>query len=340
MRYGTRVATVAAITSLALVACGSSGGSDSAGTTARHRGSRPLPVRRRRPAPAALRRGDSLLGGEIKCDQQYAGKTVSLLSPVRNSENDPNAIQIFTDFWKPLTDCTGVKIDFQGTDQFEVQAPVLLQGGSPPDVIDFPQPGLMRTLAASLKDVPGRRRRARQERLHRRLGRPRHRRRKDQGHAVASQRQVDGVVQPEGLRGEGLQGPRDARRDEGAVRPDRQGRGHPVVRRHRVGRGHRVADHRLVRGLHAAAQRSRGLRPVGQPRHPVQRPEGQGRRRRGRLVPQEPRLHGRREQRQGDRHDEVPGRRCPDHHGQLLHAPAGELLLHAVPRGDEGRPSG
>jgi alpha-glucoside transport system substrate-binding protein len=96
----------------------------------------------------------SLLNGEIQCSQQYAGKTVSILSPVRNSENDPNAIQIFTDFWKPLADCTGVKIDFQGTDQFEVQAPVLLQGGSPPDVIDFPQPGLLRTLAANLKTLP------------------------------------------------------------------------------------------------------------------------------------------------------------------------------------------
>jgi alpha-glucoside transport system substrate-binding protein len=108
--------------------------------------------------------GESLVNGEIKCEQQYAGKTVSLLSPVRNSENDPNAIQIFTDFWKPLADCTGVKIDFQGTDQFEVQAPVLIQGGSPPDVIDFPQPGLMHA-GGRPQDPPRRPRQARQ-RLH------------------------------------------------------------------------------------------------------------------------------------------------------------------------------
>jgi alpha-glucoside transport system substrate-binding protein len=153
MRYGTRVATVAAITSLALAACGSSGGSDSAGTTA----GTAAPAASGASTPAGTggaAAGDSLVNGEIKCEQQYAGKTVSLLSPIRNSENDANAIQTFTDFWKPLADCTGVKIDFQGTDQFEVQAPVLLQGGSPPDVIDFPQPGLLKTLAPNLITLP------------------------------------------------------------------------------------------------------------------------------------------------------------------------------------------
>ena len=79
---------------------------------------------------------------------------MSILSPVRNSETDPDAIQRFTDWWAPLVECTGVTIDFQGTDQFEVQAPVLLQGGSPPDVIDFPQPGLLRTLAPNLITFP------------------------------------------------------------------------------------------------------------------------------------------------------------------------------------------
>jgi alpha-glucoside transport system substrate-binding protein len=147
MRYGKRVAALAAMTSLVLVACGSSG-SKTANTAA------PSTTSAAGGPGTSAAAGAGLLGGEIKCEKQYAGKTVSVLSPVRNSENDPNAIQIFTDFWKPLADCTGVKIDFQGTDQFEVQAPVLLQGGSPPDVIDFPQPGLLKTLAANLKTLP------------------------------------------------------------------------------------------------------------------------------------------------------------------------------------------
>ena len=156
MRYGKRVAALGAIASLVLVACGSDNGGSAdttaaAGTQAPAETSAPAGSSAGTAGGAA---GESLVNGEIKCEQQYAGKTVSLLSPVRNSENDPNAIQIFTDFWKPFAECTGVKIDFQGTDQFEVQAPVLLQGGSPPDVIDFPQPGLMRTLAPNLMTLP------------------------------------------------------------------------------------------------------------------------------------------------------------------------------------------
>ena len=147
MRYGKSVAAFAAIT-MVLAACGSDDGdSGSAATDA------PAGTDASSDSSAAAS-GEGLLGGEIACDQQHAGKTVSVLSPVRNSENDPTAIERFTNFWAPLTECTGVEIDFQGTDQFEVQAPVLLQGGSPPDVIDFPQPGLLRTLSDSLITLP------------------------------------------------------------------------------------------------------------------------------------------------------------------------------------------
>ena len=169
MRYGKRAAALAAITSLVLVACGDDdddGGSGSAdteapsGTTAAGGTEAPSGTTAaggtEAPSGTTAAGGgtEGLVDGEIACDQQYEGKTVSVLSPVRNSETDPDAIRIFTDFWAPLAECTGVTIDFQGTDQFEVQAPVLLQGGSPPDVIDFPQPGLLRTLAPNLITFP------------------------------------------------------------------------------------------------------------------------------------------------------------------------------------------
>jgi alpha-glucoside transport system substrate-binding protein len=156
MRYAKRVVALGAVASLVLVACGSDDdGGGAADTTAAPAGSE-APAETGAPGEttAGGAAGESLMDGEIPCEQQHEGKTVSILSPVRNSENDPDAIQIFTDFWKPLADCTGVTIDFQGTDQFEVQAPVLLQGGSPPDVIDFPQPGLLKTLADNLIEFP------------------------------------------------------------------------------------------------------------------------------------------------------------------------------------------
>ena len=87
--------------------------------------------------------GDSILDGDIACEQQHAGKKVTIFSPVRNNENDPNIISDYVAGYDPLVECTGVEIDFQGTDQFETEINVRLEGGNPPDVIDYPQPGAM-----------------------------------------------------------------------------------------------------------------------------------------------------------------------------------------------------
>ena len=53
----------------------------------------PTPAPTRRPPTRHGRHGqrpagESMLNGEIPCEQQYAGKTVEILSPARNSEND------------------------------------------------------------------------------------------------------------------------------------------------------------------------------------------------------------------------------------------------------------
>jgi alpha-glucoside transport system substrate-binding protein len=96
-------------------------------------------------APAGTDATESLLNGEIPCTQQYAGKTVTIMSPVRNDENSPNTISDFVAGYDPLAECTGLTIEFQGGDQFETEINVRLEGGNPPDVIDYPQPGLMRS---------------------------------------------------------------------------------------------------------------------------------------------------------------------------------------------------
>ena len=89
-------------------------------------------------APAAG--GDSLVNGTIKCTQQYAGKEVHIFSPVRDGETDKAATRL-RDAYAPLEACTGVKVVYDGTDQFETEVKVRVDGGNPPDVIDFPQPG-------------------------------------------------------------------------------------------------------------------------------------------------------------------------------------------------------
>ena len=86
--------------------------------------------------------GASILNGEIKCTQQYAGKEVHILSPVVDSAND-HPIPDYVNAYKPLADCTGVKIVWEGTKSFEQDINVRLEGGNAPDVIDYPQPGLL-----------------------------------------------------------------------------------------------------------------------------------------------------------------------------------------------------
>jgi alpha-glucoside transport system substrate-binding protein len=122
---------------LLIVACGSdkkaSPATDAGGTTA----SAGSTASRGSTAAAA---GDSLLNGDIKCTQQYKGKEVHIFSPVRDSATYKEAT-ILRDGFAPLEKCTGVKVVWDGTDQFETEIKVRVESGNPPDVIDFPQPG-------------------------------------------------------------------------------------------------------------------------------------------------------------------------------------------------------
>lgn len=131
-----RIAVAAVAMSLVVAACGSDDPSGTDGTTG---GSAP----------------ESILNGEIKCEQQFKGKSVSVFSPVRDSDND-KPVADYVAAYQPLVDCTGVEIKWEGTDQFETEINVRLEGGNAPDVIDFPQPGLLAALArkGSLKEFP------------------------------------------------------------------------------------------------------------------------------------------------------------------------------------------
>jgi alpha-glucoside transport system substrate-binding protein len=95
------------------------------------------------PAPTAAAPADGpadLVNGTIKCEQQYAGKEVHIFSPVRDGDTDPAATRL-SDAYAPLEACTGVDVVYDGTDQFETEVIVRVDGGNPPDIIDFPQPG-------------------------------------------------------------------------------------------------------------------------------------------------------------------------------------------------------
>ena len=82
-------------------------------------------------AQPPLRRGDSILNGEIKCEQQYAGKEVHIFSPVVDSEND-HPIADFVAAYQPLVDCTGVKIVWEGTKTSRPRATSASKVATPP----------------------------------------------------------------------------------------------------------------------------------------------------------------------------------------------------------------
>ncbi len=78
-------------------------------------------------------------------------KTVSIYATIRDAEADK-----LTSSWKQFEDCTNIKIEYEGSGEFETQVKVRADGGQPPDIAVFPQPGLLASFATKgqLKELP------------------------------------------------------------------------------------------------------------------------------------------------------------------------------------------
>jgi alpha-glucoside transport system substrate-binding protein len=81
--------------------------------------------------------------------QGHDGKKVSAYSPIRDVEEDN-----LKKAWKKFEDCTGIKVNYEGTGEFEAQIQVRSDGGNPPDLAFFPQPGLLERFAKAGKLKP------------------------------------------------------------------------------------------------------------------------------------------------------------------------------------------
>jgi len=75
--------------------------------------------------------------------------TVKVFAGIR----DPEAT-IMEGVFQQFTLCTGIKIAYEATDQFETLLPVRVKGGNAPDIAIIPQPGLVATMVATGKAVP------------------------------------------------------------------------------------------------------------------------------------------------------------------------------------------
>ena len=171
-----------------------------------------------------------------------------------------------------FADANGMTITYTGSRDFEGEVGTKVEGGSPPDIGKFPQPGSIAGYARSGDALP-----LPDDMLANasanwptRLDGVRQRRRHQYGMPIKTDLKSLVWYMPVGVRRERLQGADDVRRLPRPHPADDRRRPHPAVRGHRVRRGHRLAVHRLGGGLRAAQPGHRLLQPVGRPRDPVQ----------------------------------------------------------------------
>ncbi len=78
---------------------------------------------------------------EKAMDDPYAevrGTVVTMAGPF----TDNDAIK-FEESIKPFEEMTGIDIQYEGSKEFEASIGIRVEGGNPPDIVDFPQPGLL-----------------------------------------------------------------------------------------------------------------------------------------------------------------------------------------------------
>ncbi|MCW2496205.1 ABC transporter substrate-binding protein [Jatrophihabitans sp.] len=68
----------------------------------------------------------------------HSGKTVTMFGSILSPESDS-----LNKSWAAFEKCTGIKISYTGSNDFESQLPVQVQGGSAPNLAIIPQPGLL-----------------------------------------------------------------------------------------------------------------------------------------------------------------------------------------------------
>jgi alpha-glucoside transport system substrate-binding protein len=93
-------------------------------------------------------------GADGACDafadyQGNEGTSVSIYTPITDVEAED-----YQTSWEEFESCTGITIQYEGTDQFEEQLRVRAQGGNPPDLAFIPQPGVIAEMARGGFAVP------------------------------------------------------------------------------------------------------------------------------------------------------------------------------------------
>ncbi len=77
----------------------------------------------------------------FKAYMGHSGTTVTMFGSILSPESDS-----LNKSWAQFEQCTGITIKYTGSNDFESQLPVQVQGGTPPDLAIIPQPGLLQQM--------------------------------------------------------------------------------------------------------------------------------------------------------------------------------------------------
>ena len=77
----------------------------------------------------------------------YAGKYSGTVVTMQGPFTDADAVK-FDNSVKAFEEATGIDIQYTGSKEFEANISIIVEGGNPPDIVDFPQPGLLKSLVA------------------------------------------------------------------------------------------------------------------------------------------------------------------------------------------------
>ena len=79
----------------------------------------------------------------------HDGTTVTIFASILSPESDSLEAS-----WAEFSKCTGITIQYEGSNEFESQLPVRVQGGQAPDLAMIPQPGLVARMAPNAVPAP------------------------------------------------------------------------------------------------------------------------------------------------------------------------------------------
>ncbi len=79
---------------------------------------------------------------------KYSGTKVSMMGPFVDADANK-----FNDSIKDFEEKTGIDIQYEGTKEFEATIGVRVDAGDAPDIVDFPQPGLLARLCRPRQGV-------------------------------------------------------------------------------------------------------------------------------------------------------------------------------------------